>query len=127
MDTFIKVWDSGKNGGNFQTLRLGTNKRLGGRPASKNPSKGRIPNRMVQKKQNNGGESGILTWRFLYSFCLEQDTVKALINQGSMRFTRVVILTIVTCVEQISDIYGHHGHQEIVDFAIPRNARSPNY
>jgi hypothetical protein len=35
----------------------------------------------------NGGESGILTWRFLYSFCLEQDTVKTLINQGANRFT----------------------------------------
>jgi hypothetical protein len=33
------------------------------------------------------GESGILTWRFLYSFCLEQDTVKTLINQGANRFT----------------------------------------
>ena len=44
---------------------------------------------------------------FLYVSCLQQHTAITLINQGPCVSPLVEILTIGTCIEQISDVYRH--------------------
>jgi len=67
----------------------------------------------VLDNKSNGGESGILTWRFCTSLVFSNISFIQRKIKGSMCFNMGRIVTIRTFMEQISDVYRHQRHQRI--------------